>query len=236
MNLSIHVLLREAWTFLRDRFTRDGRYGRAFTLAVLTVAAGAWVFAEIVDNVTEREELYHVDQQARGLFEQILTPEVARYVVHLTNTGGFVGTLVLVGIVALVLGMRRRWWAALELAVTTALGALVVLSLKAIFARARPDAGFVAETGFSYPSGHAFMAVVFYGYLAFLAWQTTDSWLWRLLAVTGSLVMIVLMGTSRLYLGVHWLTDVLGGYVAGLAWLSASLLVLRWVEHRRTSA
>lgn len=225
--------LDDIWRFVRARFARGERYGLAVTLALLAVWAGAWSFVEILDAATEQEALYHLDQQIKARFESMVTPETARYVVYLTNTGGFIGTLALVAVVALGMIWRRRWWTAFEIALTSGLGVGVVLGLKAIFARTRPEGGFVTETGFSYPSGHAFMAVVFYGYLAYLAWHSTDSRLWRTLAVLGALVMIALLGTSRLYLGVHWLTDVLGGYASGLVWLVASLLVLRWVEHRR---
>ncbi len=229
----LHPLLKEIFAFVRARLVRGRRYGLAFTLALLTVLGGAWLFLELISEVTEHETVEY-DARARALFEALVTPEAARYVVYLTNTGGFVGTLALVVVVALLLGWRKRWWRAFELAVTTGLGALVVLALKAIFARSRPEAGFVTETGFSYPSGHAFMAVVFYGYLAWLAWGSTDSAALRFLAPAGSLVMIALLGASRLYLGVHWLTDVVGGYLAGLSWLVGSLLVLRWAEGRRT--
>lgn len=232
----LESFLRDAGSFLRARLARGERYGLAFTLALLSIGAGTWAFVGIVNELAEREDLYNLDRQIRDLFEGLLSPEVARLAVYFTNTGGFIGTLVLVAVVALVMLWQRRWWTALELSLTTGLGALLVLGLKVFFARTRPEGGFITETGYSYPSGHAFMAVVFYGYLAYLVWRSAKLMLWRILALTGALVMIVLLGMSRLYLGVHWLTDVLGGYASGLAWLAASLLVLSWVEHRRAGS
>lgn len=226
--------LREAGAFLRARFAWGQRYGLAFTLALLAIGFGAWAFVEILDGITEEDDLYRFDGQIQAAFEQAFTPEAARYVVYLTNSGGFVGTLLLAGIVVVGLLGRRHWWRALELIVATGGGTLVVLGLKALFARDRPGGGFVEEASYSYPSGHAFMAVVFYGYLTYLVWTRTERPLWRVLSLVGALVMIALLGTSRLYLGVHWLTDVLGGYAAGLAWLAATVVALREVEHRRS--
>lgn len=89
--------------------------------------------------------------------------------------------------------------------------------LKNVVARARPeliDAG-VAANGFSFPSGHAMLSAVAYGILAIIVWRSTLAGGRRAIGVGGLAVLIVLVGISRVYLGVHFPTDVLGGWIAG---------------------
>jgi membrane-associated phospholipid phosphatase len=99
--------------------------------------------------------------------------------------------------------------------------------------RARPDliAGGIAAPGFhSFPSGHAVLVVVVYGLVAYLWVRASRSWLERLLAIGIFIVWASLVGTARLALGSHWPSDVLGGFVIGLVWLTMVIMALRRAE------
>lgn len=117
---------------------------------------------------------------------------------------------------------RRAAWA-LRLVAASGGGALVLTALKMFFARARPLPTVVeAATGWSFPSGHAFASTVFYGMVVAFAWRSTERrdvrWL---VAALGALVVLA-VGLSRVVLGVHYLSDVVAGWGAGVAWLVAS--------------
>ena len=132
----------------------------------------------------------------------------------------------------IVLHMRRPWLTPImqsvsELAlpvvlVVVNLVCVVILNtlLKAIIHRPRPD-GFrlIAETGYSFPSGHSMIAMAFYGLLAWMVWHYERDRLVRYLCVIGFGVVVVAVGFSRIYLGVHYFTDVLAGFAVSLAWL-----------------
>lgn len=92
--------------------------------------------------------------------------------------------------------------------------------LKVIVHRPRPD-GFrlIAETGYSFPSGHSMIAMAFYGLLAWMVWRYERDRLVRYLCVIGFGIVVVAVGFSRIYLGVHYFTDVLAGFAVSLAWL-----------------
>ena len=138
----------------------------------------------------------------------------------------------LILLVILVLGLRWETIAALFAALGTVLGGLV----KVIVYRPRPAADLVHVFGplntYSFPSGHVLLATSFYGFLAFLAYTLLKpSWHRTILLVLLGL-FIALMGPSRIYMGQHWFSDVMGAYVLGSLWLALSIRVYRWGKSR----
>jgi len=127
--------------------------------------------------------------------------------------------------------VRHQNWFSIRVA-TIALSSLVLmLLLKYLFQRKRPLSPLLkAAKGLSFPSGHAIMSVTFYGLLLYILLHTIDiGWLKYL--VTGLLIfLIVLIGYSRVYLRVHYASDVLAGFIIGLFWLWISLFVLNRLE------
>jgi membrane-associated phospholipid phosphatase len=116
------------------------------------------------------------------------------------------------------------------LLVATLVGAqLLGWGLKAIFQRPRPsfDDPVASADWFSFPSGHALSSVAFYGALAYVVLRNLPSVRMRLAGFAGVTLLVAVIGFSRLYLGVHYLTDVLAGYCAGLTWLLLAIGILR---------
>ena len=127
----------------------------------------------------------------------------------------------------------RRWAPMLGISVFG--GMLLNLGLKLLFARARPhfDDPIVILKTFSFPSGHTLTATVFYGALCVFALSRIRNWKPRALVLVLSAVMIALVGFSRMYLGAHYLTDVIGAIVEGLMWVALSLIVSGVVRKER---
>jgi undecaprenyl-diphosphatase len=111
-----------------------------------------------------------------------------------------------------------------------------MLLLKQLFQRKRPLSPLLkAAKGLSFPSGHAIMAVTFYGLLIYILQHSiTIDWLKWLVTVLVT-VLIILIGFSRIYLRVHYASDVAAGFIIGLLWLLISLAVLKWLEGYVTS-
>ena len=121
--------------------------------------------------------------------------------------------------------------------ITIAISSLVLmLLLKQLFQRKRPLSPLLkAAKGLSFPSGHAIMAVTFYGLLIYILQHTIDiSWL-KWVVTFLIIALIILIGFSRIYLRVHYASDVLGGFIIGLLWLLISLAILKWLEGYVTS-
>lgn len=146
----------------------------------------------------------------------------------ITDLGGAVAVTLIVAITTAVVWCRHRVRAALQFAMSV-VGAMALSSiLKLIFSRERPELWeqLITETTHSFPSGHAIASSAIALSVVVLLWQTK----WRIWAVAIGLVYVGLIGYSRLYLGVHYPTDVLAGWLVSIAWVS--LMVVAFTRRR----
>jgi undecaprenyl-diphosphatase len=222
--------LSALWQFLVARFKHGERYGLDFTVAFIAIVGALWIFAEIVDTAVTESRLNALDDVLQRVMQVILQDDLTTVVVFITNLGGTRGTVLGVLAIGIPLLLFRRWWNLFGLLFATGGGGVLIWGLKEFFARARPTETVIHAGGYAFPSGHAFAATVFYGYLIYLAWKHLEQRVLVFIVTLIGLAMITLIGTSRVYLNVHWLTDVLGGYLAGFSWLVISILIVRHVE------
>jgi undecaprenyl-diphosphatase len=105
---------------------------------------------------------------------------------------------------------------------------------KLIFHRVRPaNVGFYEETNFSFPSGHSTTAMVLFGMIAYFLIRNSRHRKQRILYLLLGLSIILLVGFSRIYLGVHFLSDVLGGYLLGATWMIMGITVIEWLSYQK---
>jgi undecaprenyl-diphosphatase len=142
-----------------------------------------------------------------------------------------------VGLLAVAVFLYRGWRRGALLVLVTLVGAWVLDSgLKLLYARARPRPFFdfyPAPESYSFPSGHALFSVCFFGGLAVLLTHRLNGRALQAAVWVAAVALILLIGGSRVYLGVHYPTDVVGGYAVGIAWVTAVALGDRLAEHRR---
>ena len=199
---------------------------RLTVLAAVWLAAGLafsafviWAFFELTDEVLEGDS--RAFDKAVLLWIHDNVPDWLDEPMRLVTALGYFYIVVPLLVVAIFVFYRRGWWlSAVLLAVSTGGSIVLTTVLKGVFQRARPelfDSGYQASF-YSFPSGHATVAVGFYGMLTvILAYRLSGLARWAV-AVSGILV-VLLIGLSRLYLGVHYPTDVLAGYLSALLWL-----------------
>lgn len=163
---------------------------------------------------------------------------VAKLIAVLFDTTSMAVLSLAIGTTLFLLKMKER---ALLLLGAMAGCAAILRALKTLIYSPRPPNGLMPEAGNSFPSGHVTSSVVLFGLLAFFAWQTWKSA--RIKVVSGSLVAVLVsfVGFTRVYLNVHWLTDVLAGYLLGMAWLTLCIVVTPYLvnmykKRRGTSA
>lgn len=208
--------------------TSDGGW---FALGALFLCVAA--FVAIATLVHTADGLLGLDARAHDVVYGLIGPR-EDLMVGVTFFGNNATLIPFVGLAAAGLLLAKRKGLALRVLAASGLGGLVIMGLKQLFQRVRPIDQVIPADGFSFPSGHAFAATVFYSMMIVLVWRLTDRpWLRGLGTVLGVLV-IGAVGLSRVYLNVHYMTDVLAGWAAGLAWLTAALLFIDGVERRRT--
>jgi undecaprenyl-diphosphatase len=194
---------------------------RAFVVSLIC-ATGFGLIALLIHD----RQLDVFDHNIATWIQSLESPVLTLLMKGLTAIGSVWVIAVLVPAIALylylVLGHRRE----LIFFIGVVAGSFLLnVVLKNIFLRARPTIHRIIEaTGYSFPSGHSMAAFTLYGIVTFLIWRhLTDSFK-RTILVIFSTVMILMIGISRIYLGVHYPSDVLGGYMASGSWLAASIL------------
>ncbi|HEY6250241.1 MAG TPA: phosphatase PAP2 family protein [Candidatus Angelobacter sp.] len=208
--------------------------GVAVPLSLLLSIAGLFLFAWIAEEVIE-DHTRRFDSAIRGWVHQYSSPTMTEVAKTASWLGEYGVAIALV--VALVLFLAFRWRrAALWLTITQA-GALVLnVSLKYAFHRTRPDPFFGSlPHSYSFPSGHALFSFCFYGVLAGLLVDRIRSGIARTLIWIAASALIAAIGLSRIYLGVHYPTDVVGGYLTAAIWVSSMIAFDRLRVRRRQS-
>jgi undecaprenyl-diphosphatase len=216
---------------LTDRLTLAAVVWLAVGLA--TSAFVIWAFAELADGVVEGESR-RLDR-AVLLWIHAHSPEWLDGPMHLvTALGHYQVVLPLLASVVFVLYLKGWRLSATLLLVSTVGGSLLTAVLKAVFGRARPelfDSDYTASF-YSFPSGHATVAVGFYGTLTLiLAYRLRGFARWAVAAC--GVFLVLLIGFSRLYLGVHYPTDVLAGFLAAPLWVvCVGAVYVAWLSVR----
>lgn len=208
--------------FLEARLTPGGYLGLHLTIGALILIAAGWAFGAVAQDVLAGDPLTVVDVRVDQWLHRRVTGPLTIFfrVVTALGSGWVVAGIAIV--VGAWLAWKRRWYWLLELALAAPGIALLNAGLKHVFRRPRPHFAhpLVHLTSYSFPSGHTALATAFYGLLAFFAIQMVRRWKWRTLAVLVSLLLILLIAFSRMYLGAHYLSDVLAAMAEGVAWLA----------------
>jgi len=213
---------------------REKLYSSLLLLGALLVAVAAvfvfgWLSEEMLEGDTQR-----VDMFVRTSVHQHATPGLTRLMEAFSFLGsvGTITSLCLVILAALLYLRRRRMAALLGI---TMIG-MVVLdeALKLSFHRPRPVAFFgPTPSSYSFPSGHAFGALCFYGVLAAILAPRVRGRIAKWAVWSAAVLLIAMIGFSRIYLGVHYPSDVVAGYAAGAVWVAAIGFLDRFLGVRR---
>ena len=190
-------------------------------------------FAEMAWETLFRHQMDFFDNLLIWLVRYLANPELDRAMIVISGYGYGIPFWTMILVVLLTLAYYRQWLEGTGLLICLIGEAILNYLLKNLFERSRPDLfQVVEEAGYSFPSGHAMVSLCFYGMITFLIARHIHSWRWRLAVITLALALVATIGLSRVYLGVHYPTDVIAGYFAGSAWLAFCISLLLWWERR----
>ena len=211
----------------------------AFSFVVVVV--GAWLFAELAEqlaNAGDAQRMGKLDDLLSAAVGRSLPPMALQFfatVTHLADTA----TLSTLGVVvAALLVWRQHRWLALGWGVALVGNALLNVTLKGIFERTRPlhDTALFQPQGWSFPSGHSSGAVVAYGMLAYVLLRTWPPAMTRwpgLSVVLAASAVAFTVGCSRVFIQVHYASDVLAGFASGGVWLAVCIISMELTQHYR---
>lgn len=221
--------------FVVRRLDRESELGLRLTINVVLFAGAIWLFDGLLDAVLDNRTLVAWDHATNGWFQRHANAAALRGFALITLIGT-PGSWIVAAVVAAWLAWRREWllfwaWLAVNLG-----GGVVQYVLKISVHRTRPEyaARFLHGSSYSFPSGHTMDTTITFTMLAFVLARLYDLPGPRRVALyVAAAGLIVLVGFSRIYLGVHYPSDVFGGFAAGLAWLTAGLAAVHVVSTRR---
>ena len=245
--VALTLLLAASWMFWWAllRYAGPATGARLPPLVVLglrvatgfaVIVAGAMVFAELADGLDAEEALGRADQAFTDALARHVPPAAVQVFAAVTRLGDPITLTALCVVVATALWAVGRRWLAPAWVLTLVGGAALNVALKLVFARIRPiHDGLVLADGYSFPSGHSSGSVITYGMLAYLAMRIAPR-RWHVPVAIAVSALAVTIGASRMFLRVHYPSDVIAGFALGAAWLAVcivSIELTRWVRKRR---
>ncbi len=211
-----------AFGFLKKRLTRDEKFGLQLTIGTLSTFIFIFIFYGILREYLEHDPIFHADQSILNFIVAHRNLSFSHFMLFITYLGQAQIIILGVAFVSIILILLRRRYYLYSLLVSVAGGQAFVWIIKNIIERSRPPitSALVSESSFSFPSGHSFIAISFYGLLSYIVIHLIKNKTLRIIVGIISPLLIILIGFSRIYLGVHWASDVIASYASGLAWVS----------------
>lgn len=218
---------------------------RTRSLPGLQLTAGLIVFTtmtilvwQISEGIRDGEPLTITDARLSSWLHTHHTPRITTTMFAITSLGSTAVVSAIAAAFGIYFVVRRRFYWLSALMSSVFGGMLLNRLLKYAFQRPRPffDDPLLTLTGYSFPSGHTMLATVLYGVLAAYFFSNTKDWGQRIIIILLATLVIALVGLSRIYLGAHYLSDVLGAFAEGLAWLSVCLTLGDFARRRQSKS
>lgn len=219
--------------FMKRRLTRGERFGLSLTIGVLIASYLGFLFFGIIQDYIGKESVINIDLRLLNLVQVLREPILNKIMLFITYLGGWQVIVAGVVLVSIFMIMRKRWYYLFTLLFSVGFGEAFVWLTKILIARPRPPLvnALAPETSYSFPSGHTFVAIAFYGLIAYYLFIYARSRLMKALIIVGTVVLIGAVGFSRIYLGAHWPSDVFSSFAAAGALVVALITALE--THRK---
>jgi membrane-associated phospholipid phosphatase len=222
--------------FLVRRFSPEGAFGLSFTLGLGILVAGTLLFGYTLDDVLEPSEIARFDQPIVRFIVENRVAWLTLAMKGITQLGR--SEVVSIVMVAAGFYFHRQTgrWRSMLLLSSASVGALILdLAAKVAIALPRPPEAWMAVQayGYGFPSGHTTLSAMYITLAHFIA-RLQDHWRTKVFIYAAGITISFLIGVSRVYLGVHWPTDVIGGWALAAAWIGILLMTTSAVEASRS--
>lgn len=225
------------YSYLVRRLSLHRFSGMPLTLFAIAMACNFILLLDYTEDILNSKQFIDVDSATAEFLFSIRIDSLARFFYLLTQTCHeyfIITSLVVLSV--LFIRFKKSYYVLGMLAANGGI-ALTVMIGKSIFKIARPlEYSYYTMTNFSFPSGHSATAITFYGLLTYLLIRNVKGTREKALILLGGLVIIILIGFSRLYLCEHFVSDVFIGYLLGTLWLLLGISIISWKEYRNKTA
>ncbi|WP_282111593.1 phosphatase PAP2 family protein [Maribacter stanieri] len=234
MKQTLFSLIKTLREFLANKLNQYNTtlpYVITVIVALIVVVGGINLFIELTETL-KTDLLATYDTTITDYVISYRSPNLTSYFKFMTNVGDVYGYLiVLVIFLLLSLLVFKRWKYVVQATLVLALATVSNMMLKRFIDRARPGIEhLVSVETLSYPSGHAMSAMAFYGFLIFLVTKFKIHKVIKYALIAILILLILSIGISRIYLGVHFPSDIAGGFIAGFIWVVFCVLVFDVIE------
>ena len=227
-------IFRKFIRFIEARLTPGGEFGLHLTAGMAVLILSGYVFHELAEAVMGQDTITVLDAQVANWFNANAVEPYTSVMLVFTHWHSVAGMIVMVAALAVYFwrAQARYWLLALMFAVPG--GMVLNVALKYLFQRSRPsfEDPLLTLTTYSFPSGHTTAATCFYGLLACYLVIARPGWNVRLGTVALCTVMVLLVAFSRVYLGAHFVSDVLAAMAESIAWLAVCITAISTLRRR----
>jgi len=228
----ISLLLICGYSYLNKRKHFFTRY-HLYTLVISILSL--YLFAKMAQDLMGKELITTWDLVISSKVNLLWNPVLNQIFIFITDLGSTISLASLSLILLGILIYKKRWYYS-TLFVSGMLGGLGLRVLaKIIFHRARPLDGLIAETGYSFPSGHAMISLIYFSLMLYIFKDDIKNIYLKWIFALGCIMMFLLIGFSRIYLNVHWFSDVIAGFALGLFWITLLILVYKVITLLKTN-
>ncbi|RLQ95254.1 phosphatase PAP2 family protein [Falsibacillus albus] len=204
-----------------------------FLIVLGMISFFTWGFFEIADDYQD-QEIRHFDSIIIEGIQNHVSPFWTHIMLGVTLLGSVKWIVILTSMTVMLLFLFKHRLLAVYVAVSISCGGLFNWLLKWIFKRERPDIEpIIQEQGYSFPSGHSMGSFIFYGTLAFILFKLYKQKWAKIFGALLAIFLVFFIGISRIYLGVHYPSDIVGGFTAGAAWTTISIITYHFLDIRR---
>lgn len=216
------------FSFIKNRLDRKTFFGLPLTLLMISFIYALSLFLGVAQSILASDTIISIDLRVANLLAFFRTPGLTKIFLWITLLGSGQFIIATTLIVSLILWLWKKktyliyFWTALSIDI------LLNYFSKIIIHRNRPINPVYLESSFSFPSGHAMIAMIFYGFIGYILIRHSKNWARKVNLFFLCLTIILAIGFSRLYLGVHYLSDVWGGYLLSILVLITTIAIYKW--------
>ena len=222
--------------FIKKRFNYETFYGLPLSLFSLVFIYLFALFGGIIEDFLTKDSIVYVDKIIANLMLSWRTVELNKFFTWITYLGKGEVVIAFLITATILLLLYKKFGELIALYVSLIGSAIFIFLGKIAFHRPRPEMALYYEPTFSFPSGHATIAVSFYAFMGYLLMRSIKDFKIKIDIFFATTILVLLIGISRIYLDEHYLSDVYAGYLLGSLWVIVAIVLLKWISFKKIFA